>query len=167
MEVGRVGDTQFRVTVKPAGDEFAARYPNADGGKPTPTVPADRELPLLRAGESAHLDLFEIPGMGLKLTDSIQVRLNTAGSGGPATGAMAFTALRVFLESEPRFLIPGSSVSCGTLCDVLYPRARRLFLFDGSRDEFTLSWLREPSMAATCNLMWRAIHSIAPPQPRS
>src|SRR5579871_2216050 len=41
LEVERTSDgTQFRVTARPASDEFAARVPNADAGKPTPTQPA-------------------------------------------------------------------------------------------------------------------------------
>src|ERR1700694_1471113 len=39
LTVDRTPDgEQFRIAAKPAGLEFADRFPNADGGKPTPTL---------------------------------------------------------------------------------------------------------------------------------
>src|SRR5580658_8736151 len=51
LAVARTADGQnFRVTAKPATNAFAARVPNADGGKPTPTLSASAESPLLSSG---------------------------------------------------------------------------------------------------------------------
>jgi hypothetical protein len=41
----------FRATVQPVGDEFAAKFPNADGGKPTPTLSEPRTSALLASGD--------------------------------------------------------------------------------------------------------------------
>ena len=39
LEVARTADgLNFRITAKPATEAFATRFPNADGGKPTPTL---------------------------------------------------------------------------------------------------------------------------------
>src|SRR5580700_9979940 len=41
----------FRITAKPAGEDFATKFPNADGGKPTPTLGEPRQSPLLASGD--------------------------------------------------------------------------------------------------------------------
>src|SRR5271166_5550416 len=51
----------FRVTAKPAGEDFAGRFPNADGGKPTPTLGEPRQSPLLASGEQFTIDIGVIP----------------------------------------------------------------------------------------------------------
>src|ERR1700730_14863592 len=51
LEVARTADGQnFRVPAKPATEAFAPRFPNADGGKPTPTLSSPLESPLLSSG---------------------------------------------------------------------------------------------------------------------
>ena len=98
-----------RVTAKPAEDEFAARYPDADGGKPTPTLSSDQTLGPIGSGKDAHIPFFTIPGMGLEVSDTIRVKLNLPAAG---SGALRFSDLRVFLNhmriSGP---VPPASVS--------------------------------------------------------
>jgi hypothetical protein len=84
------------VTAKPAEDEFAARYPNADAGKPVPSLSSDHVLGPLGSGQSATLNLFEIPGMGLQVSDSVRVKLDQNGE----SGAMRFAGLRVFENNK-------------------------------------------------------------------
>jgi hypothetical protein len=92
------GSDGFHVTAKLVGTEFAARFPNADGGKPVPTLSSDHELGPLRSGERAELGLFEIPGMGLKVIDTVQVKLSP---GGAPSGQIRFSGLRVSINRTP------------------------------------------------------------------
>src|SRR5262249_35335496 len=62
----------LRAVAKPAMTEFASRYPDANGGKPVPSLSADQVLGPLASGQSAELPLFDIPGMGLKVTETIR-----------------------------------------------------------------------------------------------
>ncbi len=78
-------------TAKPAENEFAARYPNGDGGKPVPSLSSDHVLGPLNGGEAAKLGLFEIPGMGLQVSDTVRVKMEEGGS-----GSLRFAGLRVF-----------------------------------------------------------------------
>ncbi len=83
-------------TAKPAEDEFAARYPNADAGKPVPSLSSDHVLGSLGSGQSATLKLFEIPGMGLDVSDTVRVKLDQNGE----SGSMRFAGLRVFEDGK-------------------------------------------------------------------
>jgi hypothetical protein len=57
LQVTRTADgMNVRITAKSAREDFATRFPNADGGKPTPTLSAPLESPLLNSGEG-----FSIP----------------------------------------------------------------------------------------------------------
>ncbi len=84
----------FHFVAKPAETEFAAKFPNADGGKPVPTLSSDHEFRPLRSGGGDEIGLFEIPGMGLAVSDSIQVTLNEQNS----TGAFRFAGLKVSIN---------------------------------------------------------------------
>ncbi len=92
------GGQALTATALPVENEFAARYPNADAGKPVPTLSADHPLGSLSSGESGVLGLFEIAGMGIKLTDTVRVKLN-AGAGG--AGALRLAGARVSLNGQP------------------------------------------------------------------
>jgi hypothetical protein len=92
----------LHLTAKPAETEFAARYPNADAGKPVPSLSSDQEFGPLISGKSADLGLFEIPGMGLKVSETIRVTTNqTAGTAGP----LRLSDLHVSID---RTAIPGA-----------------------------------------------------------
>ena len=104
---------EIRITAKPAETAFAARFPNADGGKPVPTLSAERDLRPLRSGERAEIGLFELAGMGLKVIDTIEVRLNQGGaSAGPGV-RLRFAGLKVYINHAiasgpgPRGLVSG------------------------------------------------------------
>ena len=84
---------EFRLTIKPAGDAFAAQFPNADGGKPTPTLSEPRQLPPLTSGKSASIDVFELPGTGEKVVDTVELEID-AGSK-TAGGQLRFDGLKV------------------------------------------------------------------------
>src|SRR5271166_5116515 len=64
IAVARTPDgEQFRITARPAGDEFAARFPNADAGKPVPTLSGPQESPLLASGDRFSIEIPTNPGL--------------------------------------------------------------------------------------------------------
>ena len=85
-----------RATARRYDDQFESRFPYADGGKPTPTLSTDQELGPLTSGKSADLDLFEIPGMGLHVIDTIGVKIDARSS-----GALHFSGLRISINGTP------------------------------------------------------------------
>ena len=93
----------FRVTAKPAGDHFAAGFPNADGGKPTPTLGEPRQSPLLASGDQFIIDIGVIPGVAEDLSDAVQVRLNSRGTSAGEQASQAplrFVGLRVEINGR-------------------------------------------------------------------
>ena len=95
LHVERAADgDNFRVTAKPAGDDFAARFPNADGGKPAPTLGEQRESPLLASGDRFTIEIPVIPGLAENLSDVVQIRLNQRGTLAPQPDSQAAAPLR-------------------------------------------------------------------------
>jgi hypothetical protein len=94
--VDRMPDnTRFNVLIKPAGDEFARKFPNADAGKPVPTIPADRTLPPVRAGERTSVELFDLPPIG-RVIDRIEI--GAGASGGPnSSDRLRLSTMRVYI----------------------------------------------------------------------
>jgi hypothetical protein len=98
---------QIRLTTKPVEDEFAARFPNADGGKPVPTLSATSELEPMPSGSHVEIGLFELQGMGIKVVDAVQVRLNSGGLGetpdlnSSPVDRLRFSSLKVTINGEP------------------------------------------------------------------
>ena len=112
LAVDRSADgSELLITAKPAETEFAAKFPGADGGKPVPTLSSDQKLPGMRSGQHADIGLFELAGMGLKVIDNIQVRVNQGGfseleSPVPSTQQrLRFSSLRVSINKSP---VPGT-----------------------------------------------------------
>jgi hypothetical protein len=104
LQVERTPDgDHFRVTAKPAGDDFATRFPNADAGKPTPTLPEPRQSPLLASGDKFTIDIAVIPGLG-NLSDTLQVRLNARGTpseqASQAAAPLRFVGLKVQINGQ-------------------------------------------------------------------
>ena len=97
-----------RVFVKPAGEAFARRFPNADAGKPTPTIPADRNYGPLATGERASIELFDVPPNGA-VADTVQVTLD--GASPAASDQLRFAGLRVSVDQKPIAAGPERSVS--------------------------------------------------------
>ncbi len=95
VDLGAGGDSLL-VTAKSAGDDFARQYPNADSGKPSPTLSQPRELGPLATGREATLQLFEVPGMGLSVSETIRVKMNQEGK----AGAFRFSGVQVFVDKN-------------------------------------------------------------------
>jgi hypothetical protein len=77
----RDGD-HFQITAKPAGRAFAAKFPNADGGKPTPTLSIPIKSPPLGAGGTFTIDIPTNPGLFEHRTDTVQVQPYPQSGGG-------------------------------------------------------------------------------------
>ncbi len=107
LAVARTPDgQQFRVTAKPATGEFAARFPNADGGKPTPTLSSVLDSPPLASGNKFVIPISSDPGLHQTLTDTVQIRLNQRGGTVIAAGSgrqeqIRFSALKVSINGQP------------------------------------------------------------------
>lgn len=95
---------QFRVTARPAGEEFAARFPNADAGKPAPTLSTPIESPLLSSGERFSIDIPTDPGLQLAIADVVRIQLNQRGApsetGSQSAAELRFAALKVSADSR-------------------------------------------------------------------
>lgn len=110
LEVERTSDgTQFRVTALPAGEEFAVRFPNADLGKPVPTLSAPRQSPVLNPGEKFDVEIPTNPGLHENIADMVQVELHTRGAP-VATGTQRVAQLRF---AQLRVEVDGRMVSTG------------------------------------------------------
>jgi len=107
LSVERTPDgQQFRVTAKPATSDFAARFPDADGGKPTPTLSQPLESPLLASGNQFVIPISTDPGLHQTLTDTVQILLNQRGaatspSGPERTEQIRFSGLKVSINNQP------------------------------------------------------------------
>ena len=104
LEVARSEDGQsFRATAKPATQAFAARFPNADGGKPTPTLSSVLSSPLLNSGERFTVPIPTNPGLGQNLSDTVQLLLKGRGTvSEPAAGSapIRFADLKVYVQGK-------------------------------------------------------------------
>jgi len=100
LEVTRAaGRDEFRIVAKPAGTEFASRFPDADGGKPVPTLSAAREFAALRSGQQAEIGLFEIPGRTQSIIDTVQVILSETGAAkAQPADRLQFAGLKVYVN---------------------------------------------------------------------
>lgn len=159
LQVTRTSDgKQFRVTALPATDEFAARYPHADGGKPTPTLSAPLESPLLDSGGSFVVPISTDPGLYETVTDTVQVRLNARGATIPAARPehrelIRFDSLKVSIDGHPAspsgagalvagrvamFYIPGHGGYFFSLEPVTQPAFMQIGIVDGRHLRFTV-----------------------------
>lgn len=95
LEVDRPTDQTLRMAVKPAGDDFARRFGNPDGGKPTPTVAETRVLSLVESTARVPFEVFQMPGTAEKVIDTIELKIEPAVPSGNATGRLRFAGVRV------------------------------------------------------------------------
>jgi len=104
LEVARTSDGEsIRVTAKPATADFAARFPNADGGKPTPTLSSNLASPALDSGQSFTIPIPVNPGLGQTITDVVQVRIGEHGgvnNGAAHPAGIRFSGLKVFIQGK-------------------------------------------------------------------
>jgi hypothetical protein len=149
--VSRAGDgSELRFVAKPAENDFAARFPNSDAGKPVPSLSSDHEFDPLHSGEQGQIGLFEIPGMGLTVADSIHVVVDQETSTSSA-GPLRLSALSVSFNGAPpvqtggsvsgryaMFYIPGQG---GYFLSTDQPEGRSFIKagsIDGKRIRFTI-----------------------------
>jgi hypothetical protein len=97
---------RLRAVAKPAETEFAERFPNADGGKPTPTLSSDQDLGAIASGQSADIPLFEIQGMGTKVIDTVRLKMDD--NPAAAAGRMRLSGLKIYIN---RAQVPGAAPS--------------------------------------------------------
>ncbi len=97
---------RLRAVARPAETEFASRFPDADGGKPTPTLSSDQELGAIASGQSADIPLFELEGQGLRVIDTIRLKMDDTSTA--AAGRMRLSGLKVYVN---RTLVPGAASS--------------------------------------------------------
>ncbi len=107
LAVDRPGQgREFRLTAKPAGDAFAVRFPNADGGKPSPTLSEPRELPPLTPGKSVSIAVFELPGSGPSAVDTVELQMDSE-----SKGTLRFDGLKVSINQKPVSISDAHAVS--------------------------------------------------------
>lgn len=158
LTVARTPDgEQFRVTATAATQDFAARFPNADGGKPTPTLSAPLESPLLSSGNKFVIPISTDPGLHQTLTDTVQIRLNqrgvaTMGAGADTHEQIRFSALKVSFNNQPAadgsgavvsgrfamFYIPGRGGFFFSTEEVTHPAFQQIGVVDGKHLKFTV-----------------------------
>jgi hypothetical protein len=104
LDVARTADGQYlRVTAKPATEAFAAHFPNADGGKPTPTLSSTLESPLLASGNRFDVPIPTNPGLDQNLTDTVQIQLSQRGNlsdSARASAQIRFAGLKVYVNGK-------------------------------------------------------------------
>lgn len=113
LVVDRTDDgVHFRVVAKPAGDEFMAKFPTADGGKPAPTFPQPLESAPLNPGGKFTIEIPTNPGWFEHRADIVQVQPGAngdrQGKKTPASTRLRFAALRVTINGEA-IAAPGAS----------------------------------------------------------
>lgn len=107
LVVDRLPDgNHFLVIAKPAGEEFAAKFPNADGGKPTPTLSIAAQSPPLGSGGQFTVEIPTNPGLFQHRSDTVIVQPDlrggeTAPPGAPAEPLIRFADLRVLIGGKP------------------------------------------------------------------
>lgn len=119
LAVARTPDGQkFRVTAQAATEDFAARFPNADGGKPTPTLSSPLQSPLLSSGNKFVVPISTNPGLHQTLSDTVQIRLNqrgvvTSDTGPERSEQIRFSALKVAINNRLASSSGASSLVAG------------------------------------------------------
>jgi hypothetical protein len=149
---------QVRVTAQAATEDFAARFPKADGGKPTPTLSSPLESPLLSSGGKFVIPVPTDPGLHQTLTDTVQIRLNqrgaaTADSGAQPSEQIRISALKVAINNKPAspssagavvagrfamFYIPGHGGYFFSIEPVTEPPFLQIGIVDGKHLKFTV-----------------------------
>src|SRR5580698_3329595 len=157
LEVTRTADGQnFRITAKAATGAFATRFPNADGGKPTPTLSSTLESPLLGSGEGFSIPIPTNPGAGQTLTDRVQILFGQRGGvsdNAEASAKIRLSGLKVAIHGQPAspagagsdvsgryamFYIPGRGGYFFSSEQVDQPQFQDVGVVDGKHLTFTI-----------------------------
>lgn len=102
LEVSRSSNGErFLVRAKPATETFAERFPNADGGKPTPTLSTILESPPLGSGERFVIPIPTAPELGQILADTVQIEMTQSGEVTAGTPVIRFSGLKVSIQGRP------------------------------------------------------------------
>jgi len=101
LVIERLPDGNFRIVAKPAGNEFAARFPNASGGMPTPTLAVEIQSPPLHPGGRFTIQIPTDPGLFEHRTDTVQVQPDPKSvAADPAVPMIRFVGLRVTIHGR-------------------------------------------------------------------
>jgi hypothetical protein len=157
IEVARTSDGEnFRVTAKPATQAFAARFPDADGGKPAPTLSAPLVSPLLSSGQAFPIPIPTAPQLGQTLTDTVQILMAQRGGvneSTPGSAHIRFFGLKVSIHGQPvspsgagadvagrytMFFLPGHGGYFFSTETVAQPPFLGVGLVDGNHLTFTI-----------------------------
>ena len=103
--------THYQVIAKPAGEEFAAKFPNADGGKPTPTLPRPFESPPLPSGGRFTVEIPTNPGWFEHRTDEVVVGAGVGAA--QSMPALRFAGLQVRIGNNGTPVFASGSVVAG------------------------------------------------------
>ncbi len=114
LRIARAGDRGFTVTAEPATVAFALKFPNADGGKPTPTFSSKRTFSVNSPGPpprpaktavqipvrgSVNIPVFKLEGQGLDVVDYVKLALNRSKDGcATAPAGIQFSNLQVAIN---------------------------------------------------------------------
>ena len=84
-------------TARAYDGQFIEQFPLADGGKPTPSLALEMPLGSIESGKAATLDLFAIPGVGVHVTETISVEVDSEHSAGP----LRLADLQIAINGRP------------------------------------------------------------------
>jgi hypothetical protein len=109
LVVDRLPDgNHFQILAKPAGEEFATKFPNADGGKPTPTMSQPLASVPLVSGGRFTVEIPTNPGWSEHRVDTIQIGF---GGGVESKPLLRFAGLRVAVNGAAIPVYGGSVVA--------------------------------------------------------
>jgi hypothetical protein len=138
--VERTADGErFHIIAKPAGEEFAARFPNSDGGKPAPTLSVPLESAFLPSGGRFDVAIPTNPGTREDVIASIQVTINRRGpattdSGTASSGRIRFVNLKVSIQGRVA-TAPGPSAVVSGVYAMFYLPGRGGYFFSTQQVE--------------------------------
>jgi hypothetical protein len=103
VSLSSAGDA-LTLTAKPVETTFAEKFPDADGGKPVPTLSSIEALEPIGSGSRAEIGLFELQGMGLRVVDTAEVVL------GPSPEAAGTTSPNRLHLADVKLKIDGMAL---------------------------------------------------------
>jgi hypothetical protein len=91
------------LTAKPVETAFAERFPNADGGKPVPTLSSVEALEPIGSGSRAEIGLFELQGLGLNVVDTAEAVLGPSSEAGrtASPNRLHLAAVKLKIDGMP------------------------------------------------------------------
>src|SRR5579864_4537629 len=100
----------FQIIAKPADEVFAAKFPDADGGKPTPTLPHQIESVPLTTGGRMTIEIPTNPGWFEHRTDTVSIGFVAKAT--QSAPQFRFVALKVTIDGrQPPMYSTGATVA--------------------------------------------------------